>query len=330
MPPELIDFIPRLAGQRWAVVGDIILDRYIYGRATRLSREAPIPVLEFTEQTHIPGGAANPSATMRALGSAVMQIGVVGADAEGDILLADLGARGIATDAILRRDGHSTTVKTRIMAQMGLRFPQQVARIDTLARAPLTAAEEAALLAWAERELPKVDGILVSDYHMGLLTPSLVAGLREAAQRRGALLAADAQGQLEKYSQFHTVKCNADDARAYLRRELKSDADFGDAARALYESLGLSGVMVITRGADGASLATDDALFHVPSPTISDVYDTVGAGDTFIAVFALALAARIPPAIAAELANVASGVVVRHVGNYAPTPDDLARATSAR
>lgn len=326
MSQEFTALIPQLAGQNWLVAGDLILDRYIYGRATRMSREAPIPVLELTRQEHIPGGAANPSATMTALGSRVNQIGVVGDDAEGDILLSLLASRGIGIGAILRRSGVSTVVKTRIMAQMGLRFPQQVARVDMISRAPLTPSEQTLVLAHVEEQLVVSRGILLSDYHISLLETSIVSNIRELAQRHGRLLVADTQGQLEKYAGFHTVKCNADDAQAYLRRALTSDADFAMAADQLYQDLRLNGTMIITRGAAGATIATADETVHIPSPTISDVYDTVGAGDTFIAVFALALGAGIARDVAARLANVASGVVVRHVGNYAPTAEDLTRA----
>ena len=127
------------------------------------------------------------------------------------------------------------------------------------------------------------------------------------------------------------VKCNADEARAYLRRDLLSDQDFAAAARDLRRRLGLTLGMVITRGGDGATVAlTDDTTAHCPSPAITDVYDTVGAGDTAIAVITLAAAGGAALADAAMLANYASGVVVRRVGNYAPSPDELAQAVAGK
>src|SRR4051794_15288876 len=120
MPDHLLKLIPKLAGQRVIVLGDVILDEYLIGRATRLSREAPVPVLEFEERRLIPGGAANPAANIVALGSSAVQMGIIGADAEGESLRHVLQTRQIDVHALLVEDGRPTTVKTRIMAHMGL------------------------------------------------------------------------------------------------------------------------------------------------------------------------------------------------------------------
>jgi rfaE bifunctional protein kinase chain/domain len=328
---SLASLIPRLAGQRVIVLGDVILDEYLIGRATRLSREAPVPVLEFEERQLIPGGAANPAANVAALGSAAVQIGVVGKDAEGRALKSVLRGRGITVTPLLALDDRPTTVKTRVMAHMGLRFPQQVARLDRLSREPISADAETKLGALLREWTPKADALLLSDYHAGLLTPGLVAEALRCARDAGILAAADAQGELDKYAGFAVVKCNADEARAYLRRDLTTGADFASAARELRQALRLTLGMAITRGGDGATVAlADDTTAHCPSPAITDVYDTVGAGDTAIAVITLAAAAGAPLAEAAMLANYASGLVVRRVGNYAPTPGELAQAVGGR
>lgn len=323
---KLRDWVPLLANRRVLVVGDVILDEYVYGRATRLSREAPIPVLEYQERRYIPGGAANPASNIAALGSHTIQVSAIGADEAGQQLKRALQARQIDTSALLICQQRPTTLKTRIMAQMGLRFPQQVARIDTLTRDPIDSQTEAALLDQIRARLGAVDALLVSDYQAGLLTPSLVAAMQQAAQQR-VFMTADAQGSLEKYSGFGLVKCNADDASAYLRRPLRTDADFAAAAQALCAQLALTGAMVITRGADGATLAQPNGYTeHCPAPKVSDVYDTVGAGDTSIAVMTLACIAGAGYPQAVRLANYASGIVVRHVGNHAPSPDELLAA----
>lgn len=326
----LADLIPQLAGQRVVVLGDVILDEYLIGRTTRLSREAPIPVLEFEQRRLIPGGAANPAANVVGLGSSAAQIGVVGADAEATALRQVLQARGIATDTLVVDATRPTTVKTRVMAQMGLRFPQQVARIDKLERTPISPAVERELRALLAAQIAGANALLLSDYHVGLLTPGLVETALALAREQGMPITADAQGDLAKYAGFTVVKCNASEASAYLRRDLASDDDFTAAARELRETLRLTGGMVITRGGDGASIATaDGATAHCPAPAITDVYDTVGAGDTAIAVITLALTAGAPLDAAAMLANYASGLVVRRVGNYAPSPDELAQAMRA-
>lgn len=321
MNGHLEKHIPALAGHTILVAGDVILDEYLLGNATRMSREAPIPVLEFESRRLIPGGAANPSANIVALNSHALQTGILGDDTQGHNLRTILTDNGIDTTGLITEAMRPTTVKTRIMAQMGLRFPQQVARLDTLSRDPIKPDTERLLCDFISQKLESTDAVLFSDYHGGLLTESLVKTIK--TQARDTILTADAQGNLEKYAGLTLVKCNADDARSYLQQDLQTDADFNGAARELYARLRLSGAMVITRGAQGATLATADNVHHCPAPFVSDVYDTVGAGDTAIAVLTLALAGGISYVEATTLANYASGLVVRKVGNYTPSPDEL-------
>lgn len=327
MPNHLTAWIPKLAGQRILVIGDVILDEYLIGKAARLSREAPVPVLEFESRQLIPGGAANPAANIVTLGSTAVQIGVIGSDTAATTLRQVLQARNIDTKCLITDSGRPTTVKTRIMAHMGLRFPQQVARLDTLSRQPISPAVERRVRAVIDQEMKTAKAVLLSDYHTGLLTPSLISIIRKLATQAGALLTADAQGYLDKYVGFGAVKCNADEARDYLRRDLQGDDAFATAALELCTTLKLTGGMVITRGADGATIGLcDGQAVHCPAPAVTDVYDTVGAGDTAIAVLTLAVAAGASYTDATTLANYASGLVVRRVGNYAPTPDELAWA----
>jgi rfaE bifunctional protein kinase chain/domain len=321
---HLRDYIPQLTQQTILVIGDVILDEYVIGQATRMSREAPVPVLEFESRRFIAGGAANPAANITKLGSYARQVGVIGRDLAGEQLVQVLADDDIDTTGLIVCDDRPTTVKTRIMAQMGLRFPQQVARIDTLSRAPIPSQIEDQLMAYV-RTVSGVDAILLSHYHGGLLTESLMDGIRELSQT-GVFVTADAQGDFDRFRQVDVVKCNADDAEAYLDRQLETDADFARAASELMSHLQLGRAMVITRGGDGATIATPDSVQHCAAPDVSDVFDTVGAGDTSIAVLTLALSAGVPAADAVMLANYASGIVVRHVGNYAPTPDELAQS----
>lgn len=331
MTTDLHNLIPQLAGQRIVVVGDVILDEYVIGRATRLSREAPVPVLEFEERRFIPGGAANPAANIVALGSQAVQVGLIGADSAADHLRAALQSRGIDTSALIPCEDRPTTQKSRIMAQMGLRFPQQVARVDTVSRQPIDANVQQQLMTQIDAHLSTADAVLLSDYRAGMLTPELVTQIRDKTVSVGKLLAADVQGNFDKYSGFGLVKCNADEAASYLRRTLKTQHDFAHAARELCEKLKLTRAMVITRGGDGATLAIRGGeTVHCPAPAVSDVYDTVGAGDTAIAVMTLALTAGADYGDAATLANYASGIVVRHVGNYTPSPDELRAAVESR
>jgi D-beta-D-heptose 7-phosphate kinase/D-beta-D-heptose 1-phosphate adenosyltransferase len=212
---------------------------------------------------------------------------------------------------------------------MGLRFPQQVTRIDTLTRQAIDEETEARILAFATRRIDSLDAVLLSHYHGGLLTSTLVKKIRELCQRSGVLISADVQGKFGAFGGLDVIKCNADDAQRYLNRELTSDDDFSRAALELASALGIKQAAIITRGSRGATVACDGAIRHCPAPSVSDVFDTVGAGDTAIATTTLALASGLSAADAVTLANYASGIVVRHLGNYAPTPEELIRSMRA-
>ncbi len=326
MSALLKSYLAAMSQQHVLVIGDVILDEYITGRVTRMSREAPIPVLELESRHYIAGGAANPAANIVALGGRAIQVGVVGEDAPADQLRQILIKLGIDASGIFSCAERPTTVKTRILAQMGLRFPQQVTRIDTLTRQPIDGETEKRIVNFTSGKLANAHAVLLSHYHGGLLTPSLLRRIRDLCAAFGLLLTADAQGNFDSFRQLDVIKCNADDAQRYLKRELASAADFSQAALQLHDQLGIRQATIITRGADGATVASNGASTHCPAPTVSDVFDTVGAGDTAIATLTLALAAGAEAVDAVRLANYASGIVVRHRGNYAPTPAELMRS----
>ena len=313
----------RFADRTILVIGDVILDEYITGRATRMSREAPVPVLELESKRHVAGGAANPSANIVALGGRAIQVGVLGEDAAGEQLRRILVEQGIDAGGIIGRADRPTTVKTRVLARMGLRFPQQVTRIDTLTRRPIDDETESRLIDFVSESLEHVDAALLSHYDGGLLKPSLVQRVRELCAGKGVLLTADAQGNFEAFRGLDVIKCNADDARRYLNRQLESDDDFSEAARHLQAQLQVRRATIITRGAAGATVTAEGETAHCPAPAVSDVFDTVGAGDTAIATLTLALAAGADAVDAVRLANVASGIVVRYFGNYQPSLAEL-------
>ena len=315
--------VARLARKTVLVLGDVILDEYITGRATRMSREAPVPVLELESKRFIAGGAANPAANIVALGSRAIQVGVVGADEYGEQLLGVLQGQGIDCTGVLACADRPTTVKTRVMAQMGLRFPQQVARIDTIARDPIDEATEARIVGFLGDNIACLDAVLLSQYHGGLLTASLVKRIRDLCRQQGKLLTADVQGKFARFAEVDVVKCNAADAARQLDRELATDDDFRAAAVALHGEFSVKRATIVTMGNRGAALATDAGATICPSPQVSNVFDTVGAGDTAIAVITLSLAAGLDAEESVLLSNYASGVVVRHLGNYTPSPDEL-------
>jgi len=323
---KLLQSLPKLAGKHILVVGDVFLDEYISGRATRLSREAPVPVLEFAGRRYVPGGAANPSSNIVALGGMACQVGVIGNDETGRTLLAKLKEAGIDTAAVVTDPGRPTTTKTRIVAQGSLRFPQQLARIDHLDRRPVAGEVEQAIVAHLAALVPQVDAVLISDYRTGVASEAVVTASLKSARRHGKLATVDSQGNLHKFSGFDLVKCNQREAEAVLRRSLSSEHDFQAAQEQLLAELEVQAIL-ITRGPDGMSLlGRDQPYAHIPAANVSQVFDVTGAGDTVIAVATLALAAGLDLLSAAHLANFAAGLVVRKLGNATATPNELAWA----
>ncbi|HLF00430.1 MAG TPA: bifunctional ADP-heptose synthase [Anaerolineales bacterium] len=314
-----------LFGQSLVVLGDVFLDEYLLGRAQRLSREAPVPVLEYRGRSHLAGGGANPAVNAAALGAKVRLIGVVGDDPEAATLRGLLTGAGVDVSGLITDAGRPTILKTRIMAEGELRFPQQLARIDRLSRLPLDPAIESNAIT-ALRRLTlgaKASAILISDYRSGLVSPAVVEAAHDLARERSLILAADAQGELDKYHGFTLVKCNRAEAESFLGRQLGNDDDTANALAALGERLNI-GCALITRGSRGISIGIKGAgCTHIAAANVSEVYDVTGAGDTVIAVATLALCAGADPESAARLANIAAGIVVRRWGNAVVTRDEL-------
>ena len=173
---------------------------------------------------------------------------MIGEDDAGARLVQILKDQGIDASGLIRRADRPTTVKTRILAQMGMRIPQQVTRIDTLTRRAIDGETEAQIVAFAESRLAELDAVLLSHYHGGLLTPALVRQIHELCRGAGILISADAQGKFSAFSGLDVIKCNADDAERYLNRTLASDDDFGRAAGELAMALAVTRAAIITRG----------------------------------------------------------------------------------
>jgi rfaE bifunctional protein kinase chain/domain len=323
---ELMPWVPRLANARVLVIGDLFLDEYIVGQAARLSREAPIPVLEFVRRSFIPGGAANPAHNICALGGQATLVGLVGRDPAASQLLSELHKAGMDAEGVVVDESRPTTTKTRILAEGSLHFPQQLARIDHLDRRTVGDAIEAELLKRIERLLPGVDAVLVSDYQTGVAGPAVVRAALEAAHAQHKLCTVDAQGTFEKYAGFDLIKGNRHEIEAALDCRLSSEDDYRRAGKRLLHDL-KSGAVIITRGADGLSLISDTGdHIHLPAANRTEVFDVTGAGDTVIAVATLALLAGANATEAARLANYAAGLVVRKLGNAVVTAEELTQA----
>jgi rfaE bifunctional protein kinase chain/domain len=310
-----------MRGRRVLVVGDVCLDHSIFGQASRISREAPVMVLDEQRREDRLGGGAAPALALRALGCEVAFAGVVGEDAEGARVRGLLAASGIDASCVVTDPDRPTTVKTRLVAEGFLRFPQQIVRLDRQSREPVPGAVET-LLGTALAAID-CEALLISDYRSGVVTEGLVAVARAARERVGCLLSVDSQGSLVKFSGFDLVKCNQSEAETVLGRALGDREEREEALTALRQRLDCGG-LVVTRGGDGASLATADGYDEIPAANRSEVFDVTGAGDTVVAVMTAALLAGGTPLQAAQLAQAAAGAVVRKWGNAQATAEEIA------
>ena len=326
--PRLASLVPRFAGRRILVVGDLVLDEYIVGRAARLSREAPIPVLDEVERFRRPGAASNPAANVAALGGEPRLVGVLGADVAGRMLADELARLGISGEGLVETVSRPTATKTRILAEHVAAHRQQVARVDHVPCEPLEPHVEAQLAAAIEAAVPEVDAVLVSDYKAGVVNARTIAAAVAAARQSGKPISVDSQGDLSQFHGFTLVKSNQPEAEAALGLALDGEEQFAEAGRRLVGDLG-AGHVVITRGAQGMSvIGPDGAHRHLPAVNRTEVWDVTGAGDTVIAVLTLGLAVGADILDAAELANVAAGLVVRRLGVATVTPEELLAALS--
>ena len=278
-----------------------------------------------------------------ALGARAAQIGVVGADANGETLKKLLAESGVDVSGLITDDSRPTITKTRLVAESELRFPQQLARIDTQSDQPLSDIIRAKAKEELRRLAVNASAILFSDYRAGLIDISLTDVARSRARVRATsvidisltdvartlarerplLLTADAQGDLDKYRGFNLIKCNRSEAEAYLNTKLSDEKDFTFALDVLLKRLEAQAIL-ITRGAQGLSInVKDKGCTHLPATNVAEVYDVTGAGDTVIAVATLALASGADFVEAARLANIAGGIAVRGWGNVTVTREEL-------
>lgn len=322
--PSLTQWLPECTGKRILVIGDLCLDEYLVGKAQRLSREAPVPVLELQDRFTIPGAACNPALNIQALGGRAFVAGAVGDDDAGRDLRALLEEEGIETEGLIVDAERVTTLKTRVLANH--LFPQQVVRIDRQDRSPLGRKVQSALRAYLKKAVAQVDGVLVSDYRSGVVSAELMRLLVTLAAERRIPVAVDSQGDFQKFRGVHLLRCNREEAEGFLHTRLTDDFSFELALKALQRRLSVDAV-AITRGGDGISLIDRHGMMeHLDVLNPSEVYDVTGAGDTVIAVLALLTIAGAPLAEAAKLANVAAGLVVQKLGNATVTQAELVAA----
>ncbi len=314
----LQDIVRSFSGVPVLVVGDVMLDEYIWGEVRRISPEAPVPIVEVQRRTYVPGGAANAAANVAGLGAQALLAGVIGPDAPGQQLGISLRELGVSPEGLVTDAGRTTTTKTRIIAHI-----QQVARIDAENRHPLSAAAEERLLRWVAGCLPHVRGCLLSDYAKGVLASHVTLRIIQLARAAGRPVVVDPKGtDYSKYRGATVVKPNLHETERVLKREIHGEKDLLESGAQLMTVLSGTSIL-ITRGPDGMTLFQEGAQpLHIRSAA-QNVFDVTGAGDTVASTLAVALAAGARLDEAAEIANRAAGIVVGKVGTTAVTRDEL-------
>ena len=309
------------------VVGDVITDEYVFGKPARISREAPVIILRFTEREMLLGGAANAAHNAHALGARVVPIGVVGDDAAGDDALGLFRAAGIATDGIVREPGRTTPMKTRIMAGGYQATRQQVVRVDREPGGEPSAATEETMLRQLDAWAPRADAILVSDYGYGVLTGRVLERVRALAA--DTVVTVDSRYDLPRFTGLTAATPNEAELGQLTGMPVDDERGIEKAGRQVLERLG-AGMLLVTRGSHGmALLERDGATTFIPIHGTDEIADVTGAGDTVISTFTLALASGAAAVQAATLANVAGGLVVMKRGTATVSGAELLRELAA-
>jgi D-glycero-beta-D-manno-heptose-7-phosphate kinase len=307
--------------KRILVIGDIILDRYIWGKVSRISPEAPVPVVEVTDEDFLLGGATNVAHNIVSLGGSAAIAGVAGNDRGGDIL------RKMLDDKKIRHDGvvwssRPTTMKTRVIAHS-----QQVVRFDREDKNRVDGKTLSHILGYLEKYLLNHDAVIISDYRKGVISSELVREIVRIAKTKNIFISVDPKvGHFHCYKHVSLITPNVHEASAASAIEIRDEKSLVNAGRTLLRKI-LCDAVLITRGEHGMSLFRKEKVFHIPT-VAKNVYDVTGAGDTVIAAFTLAHASGASLEEAAVIANHAAGIVVGEIGTAVITPEQLRKSFS--
>lgn len=317
----LQEAVERFHRARTMVLGDVMLDQYLWGKVSRISPEAPVPVVDIQRETKMLGGAANVINNISSLGAKPILCGVIGEDQTGDEVITRLEEQGLSTEGILVEKGRPTSMKTRVVAHS-----QQVVRVDRESRKDIRQETAREVIAFLEAKVPEVDVIIVSDYGKGVVTPEVVEGLRDVKNSWKGIVAVDPKiGSFPLYREVDVITPNHHEAGAYCGFEITEKKGLSRAGAQILQRLKCRAVL-ITQGELGMTLFEQGgAIEHIPT-TAKKVYDVTGAGDTVIATFCLGLAAGLGMREAAIISNIAAGIVVGEVGTTAVRGEDLKRA----
>ncbi len=321
---SLSGLLARFTRARVLVVGDVMLDEFIWGRVSRISPEAPVPIVWVQRDSVMPGGAANVANNIAALGGQVALVGAIGADRWGTVLLEELQARQIDVKGLAIAE-RPTTVKTRVIAHS-----QQVVRVDREHPEPLSTEAIQRLIRTIAERIAETDAIVIEDYGKGVITRRLLEAVIPLARKHKTIVTVDPK--LEHFDLYHRVTAltpNRIEAGEAVGRELATEAEVIAAGQEIVRKLQCEGLLV-TLGEDGMCLFEHGGRRTMIPTVAQEVYDVAGAGDTVIAAFTLALASGATMEQAARIANHAAGIVVGKLGVAVVTPGELRAKLTGR
>ncbi len=315
---KLQKIIERFSSAKILVVGDIMLDEFVWGKVSRISPEAPIPVVEVSSETAVPGGAGNVAVNVGSLGADVNLAGVIGDDAEARILKRELKVRGVVSSGLIVDKSRPTTLKRRIIADN-----QQVVRMDREEVREVNTALCEKIIDYCRSVISDVNGIIISDYGKGAVTKKLVRELRKLKKKGHLPIAVDPKtGHFDRYSWVTVITPNRHEVEESQHVLIENEKMLIEAGRNLLRELGCSAIL-ITRGEEGMSLfEKNGSITHVPA-VAREVYDVTGAGDTVTSTLALSLSCGATMKEAAIISNYAAAVVVGKRGTATVTRDEL-------
>lgn len=305
-------------GRRILILGDVMLDEYIWGDVKRISPEAPVPVVNIHRRTHVPGGAGNTAANVASLDGVALLASVVGRDYQAEELISALNSCGVEANGLVKDPDRLTTTKTRIVAHN-----QQVVRVDCERTTAISASLEDALLQWMESQLKEVSACVLSDYAKGVVSARMAERYIRLARSAGKPVVVDPKGtDYSKYRGATLVKPNLHEAERASKLEITGETSLLEVGQRLSTILE-GAALLITRGAEGMTLfRSGSPPVHIPT-VARNVYDVTGAGDTVISTLALSLAAGGTLEQAAQLANMAAGIAVGKVGTAMVKREEL-------
>lgn len=324
---KLIADIKKLEDSKVLIIGDLALDEMIYGDAERISREAPVLILQHTKTKLILGGASNAAHNASVLNCGKTGvIGVCGDDYYSELLLETFEKANIDCSGIVKDKSRKTIVKTRISGSITTSITQQIVRVDRQSKGFINEDTEEKVIKKIEKMLPEYDAVILSNYHIGTLTPKIIEFTVSLANELKKVVVVDAQRDLGSYKNVTSMTPNLPDTEKSVGFEINSEDDLKRAGRKLLSETNAKAVL-ITCGADGMFVAKpNDDFTKIPVFNKSEVFDVTGAGDTVTAVYSLALASGIDAVYSAVIGNLAASIVVRQFGCATTTIDELVSA----